>query len=53
MIPDNVFLNWERIIGQVINLMLSNPITAFGLYGLVITVVVNLIYRLSSPKKDD
>lgn len=53
MIPSEVFLNWKSIIEQVITLMLSNPITAFGFYSLVIVIVTNIIYRLSSSKKDE
>lgn len=53
MIPASVWTDWYNILTSVWVMILSNPITSFVFGALIITIVANLIYRLTTVKKDE
>lgn len=52
MINDWVWVAWISIFRQVINMIVSNEILSITFFVVVIDIIVNLIWRLSSPKDE-
>jgi len=52
MIPTGVWNNWDVILSGVVGMLFSTQIGLFVFGSMIITIVANLIYRLSSNKEE-
>jgi len=52
MIPDEVYLAWQQILIQLIQVIMSNSVTAMFFCGVAFVIVINLIYKFANHKED-
>lgn len=52
MIPSGVWTNWDVILSGVIGMLFSTQIGLFVFGSMIVTIVANLIYRLTSNKEE-
>lgn len=53
MIPSDVWLQWSEILFDVVEFIKGNVVLSFYFAGIIVVIVINLIYRLSSPKEGE